>query len=64
LVAEESMTQEQKRLEKLVRKLQAKAAKRLLAKVANPQDHTVSSDVAAHETRAMFAIGKKRPYTD
>jgi hypothetical protein len=58
------MNQEQRRLEKLVRKLQAKSTKKQLAKVANPQDHTVSSDVAAHETRAMFAIGKKRPYTE
>jgi hypothetical protein len=58
------VNQEQKKLEKLMRKLQEKAAKKQLAKVANPQDHTVSSDVADSSAKAMFREGKKRPYTD
>jgi hypothetical protein len=58
------MTQEQKRLDKLVRKLQAKAASR--APVNPKYDSTLKSSDTVNDidTRIMFNEGKKKPFTE
>jgi hypothetical protein len=58
------VTQDQKRLEALMRKLQAKAANR--APVNPKYDSTLKSSDTVNDidTRIMFNEGKKRPYTD